>query len=183
MQNHGDERDPRHGSDREHARRTALGGLLAALALLFISISAISPTADLALMTLASLCMAIAVIENGAGSAFVLYAAVSLLSAFWPGIAFSWPFIAFFGFFPLVKAFAEKRWPQLPAAIFKLTVSSVLILAAIAVFAVPALRDYVNRYTVWIMPALLAGGLLVVLVYDYALTLLIALYLGRRPRR
>lgn len=155
--------------------------MLAAMALLFLFLSSVSPTADLALMTLASLCVAIAVIETGTGGGLLLYATVAALASFWPGIAFSWPFVAFFGIFPLVKAFAEKRWPRLPAAIFKLSLSAVLVLFAVWLFAIPALQATVARYGAWILAALFAGGFLTVLAYDYALTLLITLYLSRRP--
>lgn len=185
MQNPGDKRSPRPGgnNDRDQARRTALGGLLAAMALLFIFLASVAPTADLSLMTLASFCVAIAVIENGTSGALLLYITVSLLSAVWPGIAFSWPFVAFFGIFPLIKAFAEKRWPRFPAAIFKLTISAVLILIGIQLFAIALLQDYAIRFGAWILPLLLSIGLVVVLVYDYALTLLITGYVNRRPKR
>ena len=183
MQNPNDNRNRKRGNDRDRAQRLALGGMLAALALLFLFISSVSPTADLALMTLASLCVAIAVIEHGFGGALLLYVVISLLSVGWPGIAFSWPFIGFFGIFPLVKSFAERRWPRLPAAIFKLTVSAALMLVATLLFGIPMLHDLASRYGGWVVPTILFGGLAVILVYDYALTLLITLYVNRRPRR
>ncbi len=171
---------PRQGNNRDQASKTALGGLLAALALLFISVSAVSPTADFALFTLGSLCIAIAVIEHGISYGALIYLVVSVLSAFWPGIALAWPFVAFFGFFPLLKAFAEKRWPRIPAAIFKLTISLVVILASVLLFAIPELHGYASLYGSWFLPAALLFSVAVILVYDYALTLLITIYLQRR---
>jgi uncharacterized membrane protein len=174
-------RRPGRSENRKRTRRIAYGGLLTAMALLFLSLSAIAPTADLALMTMASLCIAIAVMETGTTGALTVYAAVSLLSWLWPGIAFSFPFVTGFGLFPLIKAFAEKRWPRLPATLFKLGVSSALIVLTGFVFLREAVRGLVDRYGLFILPGLLLGSLAIVLIYDYALSLLIVLYQRRRP--
>jgi len=163
------------------SRRVAFGGLLSALALLFIFLSAVSPTADLALMTVSSLCVAVAIMETGTTGALTVYAAVSVVASFWPGIAFAYPFVTFFGLFPLVKAFAEKRWLRLTAAIFKLLFSAVLIAFTGIVFLMPAIQSLSDRYGVILLPLMMIGALAVVLVYDYALSLLILLYQRRRP--
>lgn len=171
---------PVRSENRIRTRRIAYGGLLTALALLFLSLSAIAPTADLALMTLASLCIAIAVMEIGMTGALTVYAAVSLLSWLWPGIAFAFPFVTGFGLFPLIKAFAEKRWPRLPATIFKLGVSTALLVLTGAVFMREAVSGMIDQYGLVILPGLLLGSLVIVLVYDYALSMLIVLYQRRR---
>lgn len=162
-------------------RRVAFGGISAALALLFIILSSVSPTAGLALLTVSSLCIAITVMETGIPGALTAYAAVSVLASIWPGIGFSYPFVTFFGIFPLIKAFAEKRWLRLPAAIFKLSLSALLIVLTGLVFLQPTVRSLSAQYGAIILPLLLMAALAVVVVYDHALTLLIVLYHRRRP--
>jgi hypothetical protein len=94
---------------------------------------------------------------------------------------FSYPFITFFGLFPIIKAFAEKRWQRFSAAIFKLVLSAVLISFTSLIFILPLIQNLVSRYGVVILPLLLLGALAIVLVYDYALSLLIIIYQRRRP--
>ncbi|NLC83536.1 MAG: hypothetical protein GX749_00460 [Ruminococcaceae bacterium] len=180
MNQQSNNKGPRGGKEHDRARQAALGGLLSALAMLFISFSAVSPTADFALFTMASLCIAIAVIEYGIRFGTLIYLAVSILASIWPGIALAWPFLAYFGFFPLLKAFSEKRWPRIPAAIFKLTISIAIVLLGVLFFAIPYLQSYVALYGYWFMPAALLFSMAVILVYDYALTLLITIYRQRR---
>lgn len=158
-----------------------MGGLLSALSLLFLVLSAYSPTLDLALMTLASLCIAIAVMELGIREALIVYLAVSAIAAGWPGIAFSFPFLTFFGVFPLLKAFAEKRWQRFPAAIFKLVVSAILLTGSALLFVRPAILRFLEQYGLLALIMLSVLGLALVLVYDYALSLLIVLFQRRRP--
>lgn len=132
-------------------------------------------------MTVSSLCVAIAVMETGTTGAWIVYAAVSFLASFWPGITFAYPFVTFFGVFPLIKAFSERRWPRFPAAIFKLFFSSVLLAITGLAFVRPAVQALSDRYGIVILPLLMLGGLAIVMVYDYALSLLIVLYQRRRP--
>ena len=171
----------RRSRSRSLARTVAVGGLLSALALLFISISAFSPTLNLTLLTLASLCIAIAVMELGTREALIVYLAVSAIASAWPGMAFSYPFLTFFGVFPLLKAFAEKRWPRFPAAIFKLIVSAILLAVSVVVFIRPVVLSFLDRYGLLALIFLSILGLGLVLVYDYALSLLIVIFQRRRP--
>ncbi len=167
--------------NRRLARSVATGGLLSALALFFLVLSALMPTLDLTLMTLSSLCVAIAVMEIGPRGGWLVYLAVSAIAWAWPGISFSYLFMAFFGPFPLIKAFSEKKWRQLPAAIFKLAVSAVLLGLSVFWFARPALSGFLERFGLPLLVLAAFVGLLIVLVYDYALSMLIILYSRRRP--
>ena len=78
-------------------RQLSLGGLLAALIIILLAIKLILPTADLALLTLTSLCVAIAVIELGLRPAVLTFAAAAALSLAWPGLAVSYAFLIVFG--------------------------------------------------------------------------------------
>jgi hypothetical protein len=82
--------------------------LLTAIVLLFILMSYLSPTADLALMSCASMGIAVAVVRYGYRTAIIVLIASGLIAAVWPGIFFSLPFLLLFGPWPLIKAIMER---------------------------------------------------------------------------
>ena len=166
----------------ESARAVTLGGMLSTLSLLFLAIGAVSPTADLSLYTISSLPVAIAVIELGLRRAFLVYLAVSLVSLAWPGIAFSYLFCFCFGLYPVLKALFESKLIRPLAALAKQLSANVLILAAVWIFARDLVLAQANVWGGWYIPALVAILQIVIILYDYALGLLITFYLDRLSR-
>lgn len=160
-------------------RAIALGGMMAALAILFLVAGAISPTADLSLLALSSLPVAVTVIELGYKRALLVYLVVSLISLAWPGIAFSYLFLFFFGVFPVLKAVFEFKLSRATAALAKLICANILILSAVWLFAREIILAQAATWGWWYIPALAVLLQVVILVYDYALTLLISFYLDR----
>lgn len=168
--------------------KIAGGGLLTALVLLFISLSYLSPTADIALMSLASLVIAIAVVRYGFRIAATVLLASSLISAVWPGIFFALPFIILFGPWPLIKAWIEKKHNQAAAVLFKqlaatflLAVASILYLQIFRIdprMLIP-LEVIAKLPGFWFWLAILAVAEIVFCFYDWALTLLITIYMRR----
>lgn len=163
-------------------RTVALGGLLAALAVVFVVLSALSPTADLSLLALSSLPVAIAVIELGNRRAALVYLAVSLISLAYPGIAFSYLFILFFGVFPLVKGVLEAKYPRPLALLGKQLAANILLMLAAWLFARELISLQSDRFGAWFLPGLFVLLQIVIVVYDYALTLLISFYFDRLAR-
>jgi hypothetical protein len=164
---------------RQAARLAARGGLLTALGLLLIAASALSPTADLALFSLTSLCIAVAVIELGQKQAWIVFLAIALLSLIWPGWFLSYPFWTFFGIFPIIKAALESHFAPWPARLLKQTAANLLLAAAAFIFVRTILLDQAGRFGWWIWPALFLGLQVVIVIYDYALSLMITFYLNR----
>ncbi len=166
-------------------KKIAIGGLSTALVLITISLSYISPTADLALFTLSSLFIAMVVIEADFRTGFSAYIASSLLITAFFGIYYSIPFIVLFGAFPLIKGLIEKYFPLIFAIICK---SIYFILIGIGVLFL--FREQLDlALTKWnkFIPFLNSSDfkgisiiLLIILiglfVYDYAFTLLISFY-------
>ena len=116
-------------ADRSRASRAAFGGLATALCLIFLAAVRFSPTADLALYSLTSLCIAAVVVERGIRTAVLTWLAASVLSLVFPGFQTSLAFIGFFGFYPLAKAWIEGRkgLRALPAWGLKLLVFNALL--------------------------------------------------------
>lgn len=178
----GENHAPNPAPQQTQARAIALGGLLAALAIVFLVIGAISPTADLSLLALSSLPVAVAVIELNYRRALLVYLAVSLISLAWPGIAFSYMFIFFFGLFPILKAVFEMRLQRPTAALAKQLSANALVLLAAWLFAGDIILAQAAVWGWWYIPALAVLLQVVILVYDYALSLLISFYLDRLAR-
>ncbi|HAL73744.1 MAG TPA: hypothetical protein DCM45_01470 [Clostridiales bacterium] len=164
--------------NRRLTRQLSLGGMLTAIILLILTAKLYLPTADLALLALTSLGLAIAVIELGIKPALVVYLAAGLLSLAWPGLAAAFPFIIVTGPYPLIRALIDKRSGRIMAIILKLVAGNILIALAAALFAWPDVAALADRYTFfWIlMPFAVQAGLL---IYDYALSLLIQFYVAR----
>lgn len=167
---------------RQQTRRIAWGGLLTALAVIFVSLTAVAPTADLALFALSSLCVAIAVIQTGYRGALTVYLATGLLTLIWPGLALNFLFIFCFGLFPLLKGLAESHWPKVLSVIVKQLAASIMLTATVALFLQATLAERIAGYGPWIWPVLILLMEIVIFLYDYALTLLIQLYTDRISR-
>ena len=99
---------------------------MVALIILLLFLKQILPTANLFILALTALCLAIAVIEGGVGMAAIAYLAAALLSLAWPGLAVSFPFIFFFGPYPLLRAIIDQRFGRVAATLLKLVVGNIL---------------------------------------------------------
>ena len=152
--------------------------MLTAIILLLLAFKFYLPTADLALLALTSLALAIAVIELGLKPSVVVYLAAAGVSIAWPGLAASFPFIVVFGPYPLIRALIDKLFGRATALLLKLVAGNMLVGLAAVFFAWPAITALANKYTLfWIvMPFVLQA---VLLIYDYALSLLIQFYMQR----
>lgn len=157
--------------------------MTAALCTAVMVLTGLIPIGTYAMPALAGAVLIAVVAEAGAGWAMSVYAAVSLLSVFLAAdkeaVLF---FILFFGYYPVLKAVLEKR----------LRSRALRAAAKLAVFNAAAILEFwaaarllgvpVESYSLFGHPVpwifLLAGNF-VFLVYDYALSLLVAAYFGR----
>jgi hypothetical protein len=164
--------------NRRLTRQISLGGMLTAIILLLLTAKLYLPTADLALLALTSLALAIAVIELGPKQALIVYLAAALLSLAWPGLAVSFPFVIVTGPYPLIRALIDKMFGRLPAMLLKLVAGNMLVALAAVFFVWPEISSLADRYTLfwYVMPFAVQAGLL---IYDYALSLLIQFYMRR----
>jgi hypothetical protein len=164
------------GSKRLSGRDISYGGILTALIILFMILSAWSPTADLALFSLTSLCMAIAVIEMGLAKSLVVWLAASLLGLAYPGLQLTWPFFVFFGTYPLLRALIDTRRPRFQAWVIRHLAGLLMLAAGLVLFLLPAVAGWTDRIGDWLWLLIPPAGIILMIVYDYALTLLIQLY-------
>jgi len=170
------------------SKKIAYGGLSTALILVTLSVSYISPTADLALFTLSSLFIAMVVIEVDFKTGFMAYCASGLLVTAFFGIYFSIPFFVLFGVFPLIKGLLERKLNKPLAYLFKGLYFCILLIVAFFIFKeeTTAVFTKVNQFLpidfftknqiIW--PYLFIT-LVVLFIYDYAISLLIEFYQQR----
>jgi hypothetical protein len=169
--------------DRTHdrpARRAALGGVLVAAVQCCLFAAGALPTGRLALLALSSMILAAAIVEYGAFFAFLLYVASSLLSLILlPDKLMCVPFIAFFGYYGILKAQIERirlLWAEwlIKLAAFN-AVAAVGWLAASRFFPL-----FVNLpYAVWLVWIILN---VIFIIFDYAYSLAAGIYEQRlRP--
>jgi hypothetical protein len=91
------------------ARKAALGGILTAAIQCCLFAACVLPTGKLALLGLSSMILSAAVVEYGALYALLIYIASGVLGLIiLPDKLICVPFIAFFGYYGIIKALIEQ---------------------------------------------------------------------------
>ncbi len=137
------------------------------------------PTADLALYVVASAAVALALIELSFRGAALSWLSASAAGALLAGWITAVPFVFFFGPYPLLKAKAESRIPsRIRCMVIKLAGAD-LLLGLLALVWLVLMGEGMPEFPLpWWGILLLAQP--VVVLYDFALTMMITLYVGRR---
>lgn len=179
----------------ERTKKLALGAMLAAMGVVMLAIGGLVEVLDLSMAALASFFCIFAVIEMGKGYPIMIYASTGILAVvLMPHSLSGWFYLLFFGYYPIVKENLE-RLPRVAAWALKLLVFNV----AITVYAVICyflffgeLELLLNEFST-LFGGMNIGGVLIAIVYailnlvfvmyDFALTRLISLYLARLRRR
>ena len=161
--------------------QVALGGLSAALCLVMMLGTVLVPFATYAAPALAGIALIPIALELGLPVAGITYAAVALLSLLMvPDREAALMFIAFFGYYPVLKFKLDRIKLRLLRMLLKLTVFNASILAGyfviIYLFGLYYLMDELTDGFGWL---LLAVGNLCFPVYELALRNITALYLFR----
>lgn len=168
-------------SDFGNSSKTALGGIVAALSVTMMFLTAVIPTLTYALPAAAGVLLIIVVIDVDKKWAFGVYAAVSLLSVLiLPDKEAAVMYVFFFGHYPIVKALLEKtRLGKIALWVCKLLIFNASVVAAylviIYVFRIPF--DDMGAFGKWTVWILLGMGNVVFLIYDVALSRLVTLYM------
>ncbi len=148
--------------------------------------TAVIPFLTYALPAIAGVLLVLVVIELNKKWAFVVYAAVSILALLLvPDKEAATMYAAFFGFYPIIKAPIEQHLPKALQWVVKLAVFNCAVFAAYAliifVFGIPFEDSGAfGKYSLYI---LLGLANVTFLMYDYALTKLITLYIKKFQKR
>lgn len=168
--------------------KIALGGVFSALCLLLMFMSGVIPFSQYAMPALAGATLAAVCIENGRKAALAVYVSVSLLSLFVvPDREAAVMFAVFFGYYPVLKGILETLKSRLAEYFVKLLIFNLAIVGAymvlIFVFGIPMPDDLPGEWGKYSAAVLLAAGNVTFIIYDFALSRYITLYVRRfRPR-
>lgn len=179
----------------EKTKKLTMSACLAAMGVVLLIIGGVAEVLDISMAALASFLCIFAVIEIGKSYPFMIYLVTAVLAVLIPITGASgWLYLAFFGYYPIIKEKLEKLFKPL-AWVLKLAVFN----AAITVYAVICyflffgqlkglLDEFSSLFGGMDVGAMLVVAVYVVLnvifvVYDFALTQLITLYLVKLRKK
>lgn len=166
----------------KQSSKTALGGIVSALSVILMFMTAVMPFMTYALPMLAGILLIFMVIEINKKWAFVVYVAVSLLAVFVvPDKEAATFYIAFFGYYPIIKSTLEKHLPRVAEWIVKFVIFNAAVLGAffMTVYVMGIPFDEAEEFGKYGAVVLLGIANAAFLSYDILLTKLVTLYLIR----
>ena len=166
--------------------KIALGGLLTALGVVLMFLTGLIPIGTNALPAIAGVLLIVAVIEIGAKWAWMIYAAVAVLSLlFAADKEAALLFVLFFGYYPVLKSFLERISNKVLSWISKFAVFNVAVVACffLAVNFLQLPEDSFTVFGIYLPWVFLILGNAVFLIYDIALSGLVATYVEKLHHR
>ena len=166
--------------------KIALGGLLTALGVVLMFLTGLIPIGTYALPAIAGVLLIVAVIEIGAKWAWMIYAAVAVLSLlFAADKEAALLFVLFFGYYPVLKSFLERIPNKIFSWISKFAVFNVAVVACffLAVNFLQLPEDSFTVFGIYLPWVFLILGNAVFLIYDIALSGLVATYVEKLHHR
>ena len=111
--------------------KVALGGVVAALSLLFMILAGVTSTLVYAIPMITGALLMMLVVEFGHGFATLIYVAVSVLSLLLLGNKeAAIMYVAFFGYYPIIKSILEKYIRSFVCWIVKYLIFNVAMVSA-----------------------------------------------------
>lgn len=166
--------------------KTAIGGMVTALSVVLL-LPTVLGVFTYALPAFAGMLVMFCVIELDKKWAFGIYAAVSLLGLLLvPNKEAVVYYIAFFGYYPIIKAILESKMPRVVEYILKFIIFNVaMVMSAVLlvnVFGMPLSQvlGTEGETAFWVKyaaPIMLAMGNVVFILFDFSLTNLVTVYL------
>ena len=171
------------------ARDIALGGILVALTTIVLYATSILPISTLAILTIASALIPVCIIRSNIQTSIFVYISSSLIAFFLVPINISFLYFIFFGVYGIIKYFIEgirKEKLEIVLKIVFFNISFIInfiimknilginIIAGLEVLISKVFNDS-GRTIALIILWIVAQP--VFLIYDYAMTMIITLYL------
>ena len=141
---------------------------------------AIVPFMTYALPAVAGIFIVFIVVEIDKKWAFGVFSAVAILAFLLvPDKEVAMMYIAFFGYYPIIKAVLESKLPVALGWIAKVLLFNVTMIAAylVLIYVMGIEIDEINEYGAVAVPMLLGAGSITFIAYDFALTQIVSLYL------
>lgn len=166
----------------KQSSKCAVGGIVAALSLVLMISVAIIPFMTYALPALAGAFIVFVVIEIDKKWAVGVYAAVAILGIFLvPEKEVAVLYLAFFGYYPILKAVIESKTGTVVGWILKILTFEITMIVSywLMIKFMGVTIDEMDEFGVWAIPMLLGLGTFAFIMYDIAVSKLVILYLKR----
>lgn len=162
--------------------KITLGGICLALTLILMFAGSVVPSIELTLYALSSVFTAIMIIETGIGGGILVFIGASILGfILMPDKIALLPYIAFFGYYGILKYFIEK----LPKAAIQMLVKIIAfsaVLSTMLFFFKELLFGAISLPDISVILLMLLGIVMFIL-YDFIFSLIINIYNERIRRR
>ncbi len=160
--------------------KVSFGGIIASLSVAMMLLTSVFPFGTFAFPAICGMLLTCVVIELGYSWAFVVYTVVSLLSLLFvtdkEAVVY---FIAFLGFYPIVKGLIEKLRSKALQYIIKYSIFNLCMVLAfylsVYLFSIP--KESFNLFGVYLPWVFLLIGNLVFILYDYCVSRIVTIYL------
>ncbi len=155
----------------KNTKKLTFSAVLSALAVAIMYIGSALEVLDLSTAALASMCVLLVLVELGMKYAFLTYATIGVLSLLILPMKYAAiMFVGFLGFYPMAKAFFEQKFRGMLCLVLK------ILLLNVCTFAMLLLVRYVMTEALWFEIMVLVLANIVFVVYDFALTRLLRVY-------
>ena len=164
----------------KQSSKCAIGGIVAAVSLVLMISVAIIPFLTYALPAVAGLFIVFIVIEIDKKWAFGVYCTVAILGMLLvPDKEVAVMYLAFFGYYPILKSLIEAKTPAALGWIIKVLtfVSTMAVSYYLMIKLMGVTIDETEDFGVMAYPILLGMGTVAFVMYDIALTKMLTLYL------
>lgn len=156
------------------SQQVALGGVATGICIVLMFLTGMIPFSYYALPAMAGLVLIAVKEENGMKTALIVFAAVSLLSLFVvPVKEAALLFVAFFGYYPIVRDSLSHLRPNFLSVIVKFVVFNAAVVAAywviIHVFGISEILEDFGDFGKYSVLVLLALGNVFFVIYDFAI--------------
>ena len=166
---------------KQQSYKTALCGVVSALSLVIMFLTGVIPVMSYALPAIAGAILIAIVIELNIKWALLSYMAVSLLAIFiTPDKESAFLFVAFLGYYPIIKASIEKIHSRILEWFVKLAIFNVVMFISyqllVYVFKMNELIEQISNYNKYGIFILILAANIVFVLYDIAMTGVISTY-------
>lgn len=171
----------------KNSAKTALGGMLAALSVVIMLLTAVIPYLTYALPAMSGVLLVLMVIEINKKWALCTYVTISILSfLILPDKEAAMMYFAFFGCYPIVKPVLETYLKNnilcwLAKAVFFNAAAVAAYMIIVNVFGMPL--DEMEELGKWAVPILLGMGNVMFVLYDICITSMVSLYLKKWQKK
>lgn len=166
----------------KQSSKCAIGGIVAAISLVLMISVAIIPFLTYALPAVAGLFIVFVVIEIDKKWAFGVYCTVAILGMLLvPDKEVAVMYLAFFGYYPIIKALIEAKIPTAIGWILKVLtfVATMSVSYYLMIRFMGVTIDETEDFGMMAYPLLLGMGTVAFVMYDIALTGMISVYLKK----